>query len=546
MVVNAPMVQDVLGELEAFVGDSPILGHNIGFDLSFLRRQGLFKTNKSLDSYEMAAVLLPNAGRYGLGALAQALSVPYPATHRALEDAKATRGVFLRLYEEALALPIDTLAELVRLSEPLEWGGYWPLRLALRARTREIVSKQAIQHSYSGPLFNEYGGHPAEPLLPVGDPRPLDIDQVASVLEPGGEFAHHFPNFEHRAQQVEMLRTVAGALSQPHHLLVEAGTGTGKSMAYLIPAALFAIENNRRIVISTNTINLQDQLINKDIPDLRAALGIDLRAVVVKGRSNYLCPRRLESMRKHGPQTPEEMRVLGKTLVWLQHTHTGDRSEINLNGPVERMIFQRISAEDDACTTKSCLKHTGGACPFFRVRQAAQSAHLLIVNHALLLADVATGNRVLPEYDYLIVDEGHHLEDATTSSLSYQVTLADIDRLTNQLGGPKGGILGWLLDATQEIVNPGEFAGLNHLVQRAADLAFRFQNLSKEFFHSLDHFLSEQREGRPIGMYSQQERILEATRTQPAWGEVELTWDEAGARPAAAFRNPGAAGASSG
>ena len=119
-------------------------------------------------------------------------------------------------------------------------------------------------------------------------------------------------------------------------------------MAYLIPAAIWAVQNNRRVVISTNTINLQDQLINKDIPDLREALGIDLRAAVIKGRGNYLCPRRLEGLRRHGPETVEEMRVLAKVLVWLQGSQTGDRGEINLNGPTERMVWNKLSAEDEA------------------------------------------------------------------------------------------------------------------------------------------------------------------------------------------------------
>lgn len=527
MVLQAPSLREVLPALIEFIGNLPVLGHNIRFDLSFLKRHGILRNNTVLDTYEMASVLCPNAGRYNLGALAQALGVPYPATHRALDDAHATRGIFIRLYEEALTLPLPILAEIIRLGEGVDWAGYWPLRLALRARTHEIASADSVRHSYFGPLFENASAQSLAPLQPVESPQPLDIEEVASILEPGGVFAHQFPQFEFRPQQVEMLRALAEALSKGRHLLVEAGTGTGKSMAYLIPAALWAIQNNCRVVISTNTINLQDQLINKDIPDLRQALGIDLRAAVLKGRSNYLCPRRLESLRKHGPETPDELRVLAKVLVWLQSTSTGDRAEINLNGSAERQVWMRISAEDEGCTTENCLKKTGGACPFYQARQAAQSAHILIVNHALLLADVATGNRVLPEYDYLIVDEAHHLEQATTDALSYHVTLGDIDRLMKQLGGPSSGLLGWTLGATQEVLNPSDFATLNHQVQRITDLAFRYQNLIREFFGSIDHFLSEQREGRPVMGYAHQERIVSATRTQPAWAEVEQAWEEA-------------------
>ncbi len=526
MVLQSPPIREVLAGLAEFVGNAPILGHNVRFDLSFLRKQGILRNNTALDSYEMAAVLLPNAGRYNLGALAQALGVLYPATHRALDDARATRGVYLRLYEEALALPLSLLAEIIRLSEPIEWAGFYPLRLALRARSKELVSADSVRHSYYGPLFEEQPERSLAPLQPLEQPAPLDLDEVAAILEPGGVFAHQFEHFEYRPQQVEMLRSIAQALSEGRHLMVEAGTGTGKSMAYLVPAALWATQNDCRVVISTNTINLQDQLINKDIPDLRQALGIDLRAAVLKGRANYMCPRRLESLRKHGPENADEMRVLGKVLVWLQGTHTGDRAELNLNGPVERQVWMRISAEDEGCTTENCIKRTGGACPAYRARQAAQSAHILIVNHALLLADVATGNRVLPEFGYLIIDEAHHLEDATTNALSYHVTLTDVERLLKQLGGPNSGLLGWTLSATQDGMAPGEYAALKHLVQRITDHAFHFQNLIHQFFSGLDHFLSEQREGRPVNSYAHQERILPATRTQPNWSEVETAWDE--------------------
>lgn len=527
MVIRAPSIREILPDLKRFVGDSPILGHNIRFDLSFLNRQGLFRNNSILDTYEMASVLMPSAGRYNLGALAQALSIPFPATHRATDDAHATRGLFLRLYEEALHMPIYLLAEIIRMAEPVDWAGYLPFRMALRERSREIVSSQTIQLRQTGPLFAEHPRQSYVPLAPVEHPSPLDADEVASLLEPGGAFARHFHDFEYRPQQVAMLKAVTEAFSEARHLLVEAGTGTGKSMAYLIPAALWALKNNKRVVISTNTINLQDQLINKDIPDLEAVLGINIQATVLKGRVNYFCPRRFESFRRRGPETGDEMRVLAKVLIWLQATESGDRAELNLNGPTENSIWMRLSAEDEDCTTENCLKRTGGACPFFRIRQAAQNAHILIVNHALLLADVATGNKVLPEYEYLIVDEAHHIEDATTNALSFRVTLAELERTLNSLGGTGSGTLSWLLSAMKEALPPSDFASVNYLAERATDVAFRLQHLSRQFFQSIDHFLIEQRDGRPVGMYSHQERIIDATRTQPAWTYVEQAWDEA-------------------
>ena len=527
MVIHAPPIQAVLGDLARFAGEAPILGHSVRFDLSFLRRQNILRRNDILDTYELASVLLPTAGRYNLKALAQILGIPHMNAHRALADAHATRLIYLRLYEEALEMPLNLLAEILRLSDSVEdWAGYGPLHLAMRARTREVVTAESVRHFYGGPLFAERSDYPLPVLQPIGDPIALDTDEVASVLEQGGLFSKYFASYEYRTEQVAMLRAVADSLSSHRHLMVEAGTGTGKSMAYLIPAALWALKNNRRVVISTNTINLQEQLINKDIPDLTAVLGVDLRAVVLKGRSNYMCPRRVESLRKRGPDTPDELRVLSKILVWLQETRSGDRNEINLNGPSERQAWMRLSAEDEFCTADNCLKRTGGVCPFYRARQAAQNAHLLVVNHALLLADVASGNKVLPEYDYLIVDEAHHLEDATTNALSFVLTQSDVTRLLRELGGEESGVLGWVLAACQSILQPDEFASLHYLVKRVADLAFQLEELGQRFFESLNRFLYEQREGQQLGMYSHQERITSATRAQPGWAEVELTWDE--------------------
>jgi ATP-dependent DNA helicase DinG len=532
MVRQAPKIRDVLDELAAFIGDSPILGHNIQFDLSFFKKHRLFELNERIDTYELAAVLMPSASRYNLGALGQQLGILLPATHRALDDARVTHVAFEKLYEMARELPADLLAEIVRDGEPIEWYGAWPFQQALRARSREGTGAKrpratAGQPSY-GPLFGPAEKERKGPALKnPEEPLPIDIDEAAATLEHGGPFSRYSESFEYRPEQVEMLRAVAKALSTGQHLMVEAGTGIGKSFAYLVPAALFALQNNTRVVVSTNTINLQDQLIKKDIPDMCGALGLDLRTAVLKGRSNYLCPRRLELLRKRGPANADELRVLAKVLVWLMGNASGDRTEINLTGPAERDVWQHISAEDDACTTETCLERMGGACPFFRARQAAQNAHLLIVNHALLLTDVAVGNRVLPEYEHVIIDEGHHLETATTDALSFRLTQGDLERLLRETGGSSSGLLGQVLNSTRDQVRPSDYALLSQKVERATDLVWREQEQARLFFEAVSGFMTAQREGQPASTYAWQDRILPATRTQPGWDAVEIAWGAA-------------------
>jgi DNA polymerase-3 subunit epsilon/ATP-dependent DNA helicase DinG len=525
MVRNAPRLQEVIQEFADFVGDDPVVGHNVRFDLSFLQRSNILKRNEVIDTYELAAIALPSNSRYNLATLGTTLGSILPNSHRALDDARLTHVVLHALYGKLLELPIEILAETVRLGEGIDWDGASMFAAALREKGRQpIEAKKARQDDY-GDLFG--AGVSLPPLIPVETPTPLDADEMAANIEHGGSFAHYFDNFESRPQQIEMLRAVSHALSDSRHLMVEAGTGTGKSFAYLIPAVEWALKNSMRVVISTNTITLQDQLIKKDIPDLASALKSEVRAVVVKGRGNYLCPRRLEAIRKTGPANVDELRVLAKIGVWLNQGGSGDRSEINLNGPGERDVWARLSAEDEGCKAEVCMSRTGGACPFYKTHMAAQSAHILVVNHALLLADVITGNRVLPEYQYLIVDEAHHLESATTGALSFRLTQLDFQRMLREIGGINSGLVGRLLTLVSHVLQPSDFAALNMGAHKLTDLFFRVENDFNDFVHAMDLFLEDLREGQPVSNYGQQTRIVSATRTQPAWSEVEIAWDNA-------------------
>ena len=523
MLRGAPPLQAVIQEFADFVGNDPVVGHNVRFDLSFLQKHKILKFNKVIDTYELAAIALPGNSRYKLGTLGYTLSIPIPNSHRALDDARLTHAVYHTLSQQLLELPLEILAEINRMSEGIEWDGELAFQLILQQKGRmPIEAKKAVNADF-GLLFENDALPP--PLVPVENPTPLDVDEIAAQIEHNGAFAQYFDVFESRPQQIEMLRSVAHALSNGQHLMVEAGTGIGKSFAYLIPAVAWAVSNSMRVVISTNTITLQDQLIKKDIPDLARALGSNVRATVVKGRGNYLCPRRFSAMRKSDLQTAEEIRVLGKTLVWLHQGGSGDRGEINLNGPAEREVWQRLSAEDEGCRNDVCVSRMGGTCPFYRTRMAAQSSHILVVNHALLLADVVTGNRVLPDYDYLIVDEAHHLESASTNALSFRLTQYDFVRMLREIGGISSGLLGRLLSIVSHALPPSDFAALNLAVHKISDLLFKLEESFSALIRTLEDFMEELRDGQGVSNYGQQARILPATRTLPSWSDVEIAWD---------------------
>ena len=529
MVRQAPRLRDIAHELTAFVGDAPILGHNVKFDIGFLRKAGLFEYQQTLDTYELASVLMPTASRYNLGSLGQQLNIPLPATHRALDDARVTQAAYVRLFDMACELPAETLTEIVQLGDFVDWDAGWVFQQALQIRAKQgTQAKRVKAASFSGPIFDSAKKESSTPIQKTEAPTPIDPEEIASVLEYGGPFSQYFESYEHRPEQVEMLKAVANALSTGNHLIVEAGTGVGKSFAYLVPAAYFAIQNNTRVVVSTNTINLQDQLIKKDLPSLKTALNLDLRAAIMKGRSNYLCPRRLDFMRSHGPKDSTEMRVLAKIIVWMLDNASGDRNEINLTGPTERDAWMRLSAEDDNCTTETCMGRMGGICPFQRAKQAAQNSHILVVNHALLLSDVASGSKVLPEYDYVIVDEAHHMESAITGALSFRLTQNDIERMMKELGGSSAGLLGRILTDLHQSLRPSDFGLLQQRIKHATDQAFRVEQLAKQFFNVLSDFIAIQREGQPQSNYSWQMRIQPATRTLPGWDDVEEMWGQTG------------------
>jgi DNA polymerase-3 subunit epsilon/ATP-dependent DNA helicase DinG len=521
MLSGAPRITEVLESLEAFVGEDPIVGHRVEFDLSFLRRRGLFGANLPLDTYDLAAVVLPDAGRYSLGALASLLKVPSINAHRALDDAKTTMHVFQRLYEHLMQLPYPLLKALSEMAEPIDWGAGWVFEAALDQVTDSgdgIPENGRLEFtSFTSPPTSERA------LAPLDEPEQLNIEALADLIEPGGVLSQSIEGYEHRTQQVQMLQAVGGALAESRHLLVEAGTGTGKSMAYLIPSLEWARATGNRVLISTNTINLQDQLVYKDVPDLQTALGLDYKAAVLKGRRNYLCPRRLSAMARIGPRNAEEARVLAKVLVWLVREGTGDVSEINIRGPVEAGIWSRLSSDYEDCSMEACYQHTGGTCPYYRSRREAESAHVVIVNHALLLADITTGNRVIPDYEYLIIDEGHHLESATTRGLRFDITESDLARVLRELSGAT---MQRVLQLAQGTMPAETYVEFQPVASAVAESAREARQLTAKFFERLLEFMNRRRDGRPVGRYGQQERILPSTRSLPFWSEVEISWDE--------------------
>ncbi|MBN1180120.1 MAG: DEAD/DEAH box helicase [Anaerolineae bacterium] len=539
-VAQAPRLQSVLPGLAQFVGDAPVVGHNVGFDLSFLRRWTVLLSNRSVDTFSLATTLVPEADRYSLLSLATLLGFPPQTSHRAIDDACASYQLFQKLLDRACTLPLPLLEELVEQGERCHWPPADFFRYALRIAARGAVATDEAwgRDLPASPAFAV--SDKAQPLEPAEVRRPLDVDALAGLLEQGGAFSTHFPGYENRPQQVQMLRAVADALNEGRHLMVEAPTGVGKSLAYLIPAVAWGAQNGERVVISTNTINLQEQLYYKDLPDLAGVVPLAFRAAVLKGRSHYLCPARLAALQRSGPASPEEMAVLSRVLVWLTTTRDGDGDTLFLPTAQDQAMWGRLSADFEGCNPERCRYFHEGACFFYRARKAAEAAHLLIINHALLLADVSVQNRALPEYRFLIVDEAHHLEAATTGGLSFKIDRNLIRRVLAEVGATQARDG----DAAADVFNAGilretivrcEMAQLDRdvmamlydAVRKVGRAAHRARRALETFFDQLEAFVEDASGGRMDTRYAFRLRVTGAERVQPAWDAVEVAWDDA-------------------
>ncbi|PWI57075.1 ATP-dependent DNA helicase [Sulfoacidibacillus thermotolerans] len=247
-----------------------------------------------------------------------------------------------------------------------------------------------------------------------------------------------FP-YESRPGQEQMLQLVAASLETNTHLIVEAGTGTGKSLAYLLPSALFTIAQNEKVVIATHTIALQEQLHRYDVPLITGPLLQSVRTAILKGRNHYICMRKLNHniQEIHSLSIQERDFDLGLT-VWLTETAAGDREEIAF-AESEEEYWRDVASDSNSCIAKRCPFFK--ECYYFRARHKAAKANLILTNHSLVLSDLKAESRVLPAYDRLIIDEAHQFEDAATKQLGAEVTEADLLRLLERLLHTRTGLL---------------------------------------------------------------------------------------------------------
>lgn len=309
----------------------------------------------------------------------------------------------------------------------------------------------------------------------------------ANVLGNGGLISRRMPAYETRDEQLEMAEAVSRAISGGRHLVVEAGTGVGKSFAYLTPAVLAAAERagdedgSKRLIVSTHTISLQEQLLKKDIPFLNAVLPVEFSAVLAKGRSNYISLRRLAGAVERAPSLlvdPGEQQQLRDIRRWSESTTDGSLADLEFR-PVGT-VWDEVRSEHGNCLGSKCPTYE--QCFFYKARRRVWNADLIVVNHALFFADLALrreGASVLPDYDVVIFDEAHTLEQVAGQHLGITVTNGQVTYLLNRLYNDRQqkGLL------------------LLHSLRKAQELVQRLRMLSDDFFTAVERITSDNRNG---------------------------------------------------
>ncbi|WP_312150966.1 ATP-dependent DNA helicase DinG [Paenibacillus odorifer] len=421
-VKDAPELDEMMMELVPLLDDVVLVGHNVAFDFHFLQnaldRCGYLPfQGRILDTIDFLKICFPSLTSYQLGSVSAHFGVTHDRPHQADSDALATALVLLKCLEELYELPLLTIQRLCELFTEEDSDLGWYFDGLLREREAETLRPEGDLTFYRqlalavgdwtelAPPRDEHAENPLANLSFTDY-----MDEVTKRLK------DTLPQYESREAQDIMINEVMTALAEDKHLLIEAGTGTGKSLGYLLPAIYQSVRTNEKVMVSTHTINLQDQLRERDIPLLTQVVPFPFKAAIFKGRGHYLCLRKFEHKinKKDFISPREDALTAAQMIVWLTQSESGDDEELNLSGRGGD-FWETVASDTDSCLGRSCPWFR--KCYYHRAKHEAGIADVVITNHSKLFADVKAGHQLLPAYEHLVIDEAHHLEDVAGKHL---------------------------------------------------------------------------------------------------------------------------------
>lgn len=440
-----PTIDQVLGEIEDFIGDRPVVGHQVGFDMAFLEKAGM-DFSHSVDTLEWARIALPTEPSYRLESLAPEDS----GFHDARNDVEATYHLLYRIHSALTQFPKETQNDLrYLLGSEWEW---WAVE------DQETAARSPLDYPVAETNFaSELGRFPHN-------------IQAGEWLGRQSPLGKSFQEFERRPAQETMLAAVERAYEDESILMVEAGTGTGKSLAYLTPAILASLQRGERTVIATYTLALQEQLWNKDLP--MAQQDLPVRAAMVKGRGQYICLLKTDEQRQTTTVLNESRGrrlAVARLLTFVAVTDRGDFDAFNPSSHEAKQLWQDVVADRHACAGAHCP--FAGSCYMRIARRKAESSHVVVVNHALLAAHMVNPG-VLPEFDHVIIDEAHHFSDVVERTFGMELDIAEFSRVLAEQAARNG-----LFDHLK--AHPDLFGPLESLRDQSVQLKERLARLEQ-------------------------------------------------------------------
>lgn len=477
-IAGAEDFASLAGKISAFFGDMPLVAHNAMFDSRFLKnaleKVGIPFNNPVWDSLTLSRIAYQDVPNHRLDTLTQVLNIERSRAHRALPDAEACGKLFVMAYEKIASLDPWLLGALTRIASCSDW---------------KLLFGESAEGEIAEPaLALRAGDAPAGALAASKAPR------VDAFFKEGGLLSKTMENFKARPNQQEFASCVERNLYKGGICVLEAPTGSGKSLAYLVAAANKAV-SGERVVISTATHALQEQLIGHDIPQIAPLYDGKLKASVLKGRDNYLCVRKLMEI-LNAPATlllPEERDSFMALLPWAVTTEKGDIGECNsFSCARNRVLWSKLSSTAASCVGDTCKYHA--VCPALKAKREAMASNLLLVNHSLFLADLALDFALLPTYEHVVFDEAHRLPELSNQSFGRTVSFFRFRNVAKTLVPPKGTTGGIVPELENRIPVENE-AARSECTQLAADIG-EAEKAIHRFFMKIGKKLSKQKVGK--------------------------------------------------
>lgn len=409
MVKNAPTINEAFEDIYDFLGNYPLVGHNVKFDYTFLQQKrdeydGYEMKNPLMDTLSLSRTFRYDLVNHRLGAIAESYGFDSEGAHRADFDAELTANILLKLIGEMSRADIDVFTNLVEIHRTVELPN-------------KLLFIDILNHLHRGKKLILPPDFTPTPVPTKPNIRKVEHDDgmpsLEEVFDTNGRLSAILEGYEPRPAQYQMAKDIQQVMQNDDFLVAEAGTGVGKSLAYTVPSILTRcqLKEQSPLVISCNTKNLQDQLFHKEIPFIQEKLGIGLKAILLKGRSNYACKNKwVRALRDLEWFLSDREKDDIQTLVlWMRETETGDIDEHNgFSTGRSGYLWSKLCSEPGFCTTNVCQPFE--YCYLGKIRREAFGADIVVVNHSLLLSDAVAGHSILPKYERLVIDEAHLLE----------------------------------------------------------------------------------------------------------------------------------------